>query len=321
LQAWAAYEVASRRVEGAREALLPLLTQAPAKEDEAATCRYRSALDALIRLDGPAPAAVVAAAAADARFRTHAIILAARDAKADGDALAGMLDAPLGDAEWLATCELLEDQRPPKLAEHLLGGLTLTLELAVHDAHSGGGHGMFSSRFGTSRVSFPDGFPPYPLYYLTTKQEPGAVVLTGGFLAVHWVRVEIGASGSGYCKGDASVDRDAARIDLLGRLTRPWSLTQLKPLEWKTVVWTDADTYRTEATAAYEGIRAERQRIVDALIEQRVLTPDAGERLPAKIEVAIDDQRTDASTPLPALPFPAKPVAKPPKAAPTDADR
>jgi hypothetical protein len=310
LQAWAAYEVGAHRVTGAREALLPLLAQVPPKEDEPASCRYRSALDALNRLDGMAPPAVVAGAAADPRFRAQAIILAARDAATNHDALLALLDATLDDASWLAVCELLEDSRAPKLAQHLLGGLNLKLALTVSEEHVGGSSGMFSSRFGTSRLTFPDGFPPYPLYYLTTKPEPGAVILTGRYATVYWIRAEVEKSGSGYCKGDSSVDRDAARIDLLGRLTRPWSLPQLKPMVHETVVWKDAAAYRTEAVADYEKIDAERQRILDALIEQHVLPPDAPQRVMKPIEVTLLDLRHDRSEPLPELPFPVKVVER-----------
>ncbi len=283
-----------------------MLAVPPAKDDKQAYSRYCAGLDALIRLDGKAPTTLVAAAAAiaDIRIRTQALILAARDPLANRDALLGMLDQDGTDAEWLAICELLDEQRPMQLAEHLLRGLSLTLKISVHDpGRIGGSRHRSVSRYGASVITFPDGYPPFALYYCTTAQEEGGVVLTSGFQTVLWVRAEIDRSGGYYCKGDVSLDRDAARIFLLARMTRPWSLPDLEPTKKSNLEWQDAATFTAEATLIYAHICSEQQALVSELVKEGVLPKVEMDRFPARITATIEDIRQHASAPLPALPF------------------
>lgn len=296
-QAWAAYEIGARGLDGERSALLALAVAPDA--DAAAVRRRASVVDALVRLPGTTPAALVAALATVPTLRNQALILAAREPDAHRGALESLIDSKLDDVTWLGACQALTTVRTPRLAVHLAGALHLRLQVQVHDAGRVGGGRRRIVAMTDGTIAVEPGWPPFAWYRLATSQhDPGSVLLNDGYCAVYWTRREIATSG-GVGGRTYPIDRDAARIELLRRLASPRNLVPLEAATRVDVVWTGLDAYHERIAVERARLAEARRALLAPLVEQGLLPVDAATNISEAIDVTVTDRRSVQDPPLP----------------------
>jgi hypothetical protein len=296
-RAWAAYEIGARGFASARGALVDLARSAPPEGDLMAKRVHAVVLDALARLPGTTPPAVVAAAIT-AKHPIEAIILAAREPAAHRQALEGLLGDTSEDAEWLTVRELLLPLRPPALAEDLLGGLTLRLQVDVSETGIAQGGGRFGARLGCGSRRYEDDFPPCAVYRLALWPADGDAVLLDGWRRVYWSRHELPGVPS---TRDYPLRRDEARLELLARLAE----RERPGFEERTrlgVAWSGPEALLAAIASERARLAQARDALIAPLITAGLLPADAATRFPPRIVVAVADLRSVKEPALPVIP-------------------
>jgi hypothetical protein len=258
-----------------------------------------NALDALIRLKAKVSAEDLIPL--PPWFADAVIILAV--ANGHRDLLWSMLSAlkkddPLNGAVWVALNEMLQDGEPGNYWSILLREWTIHVVVYVTDtghpgllgASSGGGFGgACYDCDGASK------FPPYVSYSLTLWPEPGDVVLnTKPHLVYYRRRMD-------HSKANGSfIDRDDYRSDFVASAISPMTPKVQGHMSFE-INWQTDQAYSAEITEFRERTLAGFRDTLGWMIKKTFLAPEDSALKP-RIELRIEDQRSDKTHSLPPTP-------------------
>jgi hypothetical protein len=246
-----------------------------------------SILDSLIQLRQPAPASLLESIAK--AFPVEGTIAA---------------HARPGGAEWVAASNALARLRTPGFAAVLLTEIPLTHSVWVSDTDRPPGRGIGGSLgSGSPTLRVPLGFPPTGFYRLTGHPAQRDELASDGAIPIYLQRIvmEPGQERTlswppeGYCAR-------CLEIGYLADLARASTDEVDRAVEPQTAVrWTNLFKLNSEVAVAITNQQSALRQLAKSL-----MTAGAIERselaMSLHIEVMIEDQRSDRSTPLPKFP-------------------
>jgi hypothetical protein len=258
-----------------------------------------NALDALIRLKAKVPPEELIPLLP--RFTDAVIILAV--ANGHRDLLFSMLgalkkDDPLNGAVWVALHESLQNGEPGNYWSMLLREWTIHVVVFVTDtaqpgllgAVSGGGFGG-----GCYDCDGAGKFPPYVSYSLTLWPEPGDVVLnTKPHLVYYRRRLDHSTANASF------IDRDDYRSDFVAAAISPMTSKVQGHMSFD-IVWRTDQAYSEEMKKIREKTLAGFREMLGWMIRKTLLAPEDA-ALGPRIELRIEDQRSDKAHALPPTP-------------------
>jgi hypothetical protein len=297
--AWGAFEAGAFHVTEAVPALQSILdAPLPRQDDWAGWALVDLALDSLIQLRAPLPAALVARYAGARPVQAYILLTRSNDRV---PVLVDLL-ADASGSQWYAAANMLLDDKAPGLAAHLLRTVRLRLTITVSEGGNrmrgaGGGSGTWGVGDGVGQS--PPAFPPHAAYRFEFSPRPGLSVLAHGPRPLFYSRtvhttlqypvsaLHIGGPG------------DDDRLAYLHTLLDPWPTTQLRADTEEVATWTTPEALLVRV-AELRGDLERRFRSMRMRIEQIFEVP--ADSPPVPIEVQLVDARKDRSVPLPPIP-------------------
>jgi hypothetical protein len=312
-RAWGAYLAGNLRLEACQGKIVDLLRGATllnmAVVDGENYAYVQSLLDALIQLDVKLDKDDVLPFSTT--WPAETIILLARQAKANEQALLALRNQRLTYYEWMAIDNLLLGVRSPQFFVETFKKLPAWYHFTVVDRElkNGGTLGGMDGELldSTRDRRFPPGFPPAAVYDFTLLHAipvRDAVFLADGpqvsyyrrlpiDRAYQWTREDHGARrlGSGY---------GGYEKEYLARLSR-YEPDRIEHIfhPSATLYWTGAESFSVQVKSLMDGQSIELQKLVgDAQTNLRAQFPE----FQIQVKANFYDLRDDKTTPLPAAP-------------------
>ena len=292
-QAWGAWLAAQAQAKELAPVLREVASARRTAEVWQDSLASGAALDALIQIGTPQPAAW--ARTFFDRWPAQSLILLSRGGDDATAELMGLASSQIG-IRWLTAANLLLTRRAPGFAALLLRDLEVAAHLTIvsnENQLGGRGGGMDASTADGASGNVP-GFPPLAHYYLSLGPHPGAVVLATGPRTIFFIRnVSPPGQTSPPSWHDTTAPTPADRFDYIAALlgAAPQSLS-LRSQEFRAVVARDGLSVEKETATFREDILRRYAWLVSALVDKGLLTKEEIAKLPQpRIAVTIHDKR------------------------------
>jgi hypothetical protein len=259
----------------------------------------RALLDALIRLDGRARPADLAALAGAYPLFSQALVLVGR-APSENVAFLERWYGETRNTHWVAVANLLASAAPAKACERLLPEARIEIQFVVHDADTYRGRSRSSTNgIGCGSMDAPDGFPPTVLYELEPASDRFRNVVAPGPRPIAYVREVHAEKSFGVGQTQKPVERVEYAIELLrwiaGDRATSSKLAHRITID---VPWTDGQRYVARVEAELQLRRKLWSQMLARLASLELVSPELA-RAAAPIQVEIDDQRAEPRVELP----------------------
>jgi hypothetical protein len=249
------------------------------------------ALDALIQLNAEVPADLLLLV--HERRPAQALVLLSKGGKDSADALETLMRQEKG-TSWFAAANLALARKPPRLAFVVLEGLQITGTLVVSEDGNVGVGMAGGISIACGAIGRAEGLPPWPSYELTHIAASGVVVLAPGPTPIYYQRTvaPAGQTPVGHSVGIVGPST-ADRLKYLAALggfnasTLPLNGRESYPLAWQGTAAVDAEVVRIR-----ENLLARYARLLEVLVNARVLSAEDASALPAPpVTVIVHDGR------------------------------
>lgn len=244
------------------------------------------ALDSLIRLGAKVQGELLA----PFKAIDSALILLARDLRANGPYLNSLLNSPLDSWKWAALSGILVNEPPPGFVGRLFRQWRPQITLRIREDPFGS-----VNLPGVARLCS-DGFPSYsrggpPLFIYVLGS--GRNLVTAGPYPVYYQR------STSYSRCGIVPVSDTLTLEFLRVLSGLSPESRPRPAEPR-FTWRDGTQYRREVQSLRDQFRTFVIQIRDALIAKGHMRPEEVTNLPV-FEITTFDDRVDKSTPLPVI--------------------
>ena len=280
---------------------VPLLRTLLVRKPQAGRFLMLAVIDALIRLDAHLSDDELNHALAYG-CQAAAIAFAARDPGQHQAFLRRQLDdQKLRDVCWTAVCNLLSAEKSPLLAEPLMRAMVVHLNVSICDQESSHFQMLdFSaSSIGCGSMAAPDGFPPTAWFKLVDSPELGDVIVAPGTRTIYLRRTEHTESSFGIGSNDhlSQAHRNEA---IAGYLAGLLSKSPLPAKVELTIGWSTPEAYMADVASERKAVEnAWRSQTTE--LQAKKLLPETVPSDVVKIIVAVVDERSDTSKPLPLI--------------------
>jgi hypothetical protein len=264
----------------------------------------RAMLDALIRLRKPLEPPVLMAIFR--RFPAEGTILMLQDESANRALLSqARIDCPDG-WEWIAASSALTRLRAPGFAMTLLREIQLSQWIVVSDSGRARARVMVGSpRANIFHVRVADGFPRVGVYGLVARDGPDEELVSAGVFPI-FARCTLlvpEEKRALFMPGPSpACSPEGLRIGYLAELAAVPEREARRAIDaWTGVKWTTPAGVRADIFKALSEQKAALRRLVGLLFSAGLLeTIDLD--MSMRIEVLVDDERSDRTVPLPEVP-------------------
>jgi len=296
--AWAAYDAGRYHLTDAAPSLVRLLAPAPAPLDRERWALVDVVLDALIQLDARVPAAEIVKFAEPRPVQTLVLLTAATGREG---VLVDQLAMTKG-YRWYAAANILLRDKSPGLARHLFGTVRLDLTIVVSEREPGAGALGDSSSVGVGDgigVN-PKDFPPHAQYRFEGAAWSGFVVLAAGPHPIYYSRTVSTTLQYPTSFPEIGGPTDDDRLDYLRALGSDTMMgVPLRAESRAWARWTTAEAFLRRVEELRRDLER-RYRYLQTIVMRATGVPlDAA--APPRIDIRVEDQRTDRSVPLPEI--------------------